>query len=67
MKVNFSRPEAAEYLGITTQTLADWAHQGRGPKFSKFGYSKKSKVLYQKEDLDSFIQKWKVKTLEMGM
>lgn len=67
MKVNFTRPEAAEYLGIKTQTLADWAYKGIGPKFSKFGYAKKSKVIYQKDDLDAFIQTWKVKTLEMGM
>lgn len=67
MKENFTRPEAAEYLGVKTQTLADWAYFQKGPKFSKFGYARKSKVLYSKEDLDAFIQKWKINTKEMGM
>lgn len=47
-----SRIEAAEYLGVAPQTLANWANVGQ-PKlrFTKIG----GLVKYLKEDLDAFI------------
>jgi len=32
-----TRPEVAARLRIPTQTLAQWAHNGSGPPFGKFG------------------------------
>lgn len=32
-----TRPEVAERLRLPVQTLALWAHQGKGPKYALFG------------------------------
>lgn len=31
----FTRPEAAEEIGVPVSTLEYWAHKGRGPVYSK--------------------------------
>lgn len=47
-----TRAEAAAYLGINAQTLANWAHTGRvGIPHHKIG----RKVIYMKSDLDSYL------------
>ncbi|WP_305825832.1 helix-turn-helix domain-containing protein [Massilia brevitalea] len=47
-----SRREAAAYLGLAPQTLAQWACSGRGRlPMVKVG----RKVQYKKTDLDAFI------------
>ena len=47
----FSRPEAAAYLGVSTSTMARWAHQKAGPAYKRAG----RKTRYLKTDLDSFL------------
>jgi excisionase family DNA binding protein len=47
----FSRPEAAEYLGVSVSTMARWAHQKRGPAYKRAG----RKTRYVKADLDIFL------------
>lgn len=48
----FSRREAAAYIGVTAQTLANWAHTGREQiPFYKSG----RKAVYHKADLDAYI------------
>lgn len=48
-----SRKEAAQYLGFSYQTLAEWACEKTYPlKYVKFGRD----VRYRKKDLDSFIE-----------
>ncbi|MBD2798359.1 helix-turn-helix domain-containing protein [Xenorhabdus sp. PR6a] len=48
----FTRSEAAIYLGVTPQTLANWAHTGK----EKIPYHKIGrKVIYLKSDLDSYL------------
>ncbi|EAA7986687.1 helix-turn-helix domain-containing protein [Salmonella enterica] len=48
----FSRREAAAYIGVTSQTLANWAHTGKEQiPFHKSG----RKVVYHKADLDAYI------------
>ena len=43
-----SRPQVAEYTGISVPTLARWAMEaGKGPKFVKAG----GRVLYRKADV----------------
>jgi excisionase family DNA binding protein len=32
-----SRREVSEWLGLPKQTLANWASQGKGPRFYKVG------------------------------
>ena len=43
---------AAEYLGLSPITLADWRMQSKGPKFAKLG----RRVKYDVADLDTFIE-----------
>lgn len=44
--------QAAEYLGLSPQTLADWRHKGAGPKFVRVGTRT---VRYRLSDLDAFV------------
>ncbi|MFY7119611.1 MULTISPECIES: helix-turn-helix domain-containing protein [Enterobacter cloacae complex] len=47
-----TRAEAAAYLGVNTQTLANWAHTGKvGIPHHKVG----RKVIYMRSDLDSYL------------
>ncbi|MBJ8969868.1 helix-turn-helix domain-containing protein [Citrobacter portucalensis] len=47
-----TRAEAAAYLGVNTQTLANWAHTGKvGIPHHKVG----RKVIYMKSDLDNYL------------
>ncbi|EPI5015716.1 helix-turn-helix domain-containing protein [Klebsiella oxytoca] len=47
-----TRAEAAAYLGVNAQTLANWAHTGKvGIPHHKVG----RKVIYMKSDLDSYL------------
>lgn len=47
-----TRPEAAEYLGVNSQTLANWAYTGKVKiPFHKVG----RKVIYMRTDLDSYL------------
>jgi excisionase family DNA binding protein len=47
-----SRAEAAEYLGLSVQTLAKWAMEGQHLKFIKVGKFAK----YRQADLDRWIE-----------
>lgn len=44
--------EAAEYLRLKKQTLANWRHTRRGPNYIKMGRY----VIYDREALDQFIE-----------
>ncbi len=47
-----TRKEAAEHLGVSVQTLANWAHTGKVKiPFHKLG----RKVLYMRSDLDTYL------------
>ena len=47
-----TRAEAAAYLGVNAQTLANWAHTGKvGIPHHKVG----CKVIYMKSDLDNYL------------
>jgi len=43
--------EAAEFLRVTWQTLANWRHNKCGPNYRKLG----GKILYHENDLNQFI------------
>jgi hypothetical protein len=48
-----SREDAARYLGHTSsQTLATWQVQGKGPRSVKVG----GRIFYFREDLDAFVR-----------
>ena len=44
--------EAARYLGLNTNTLANWRNAGKSPRYYKLG----TRVVYRKEDLDSYME-----------
>ena len=47
-----SRLDAARYLGRAAKTLAQWALEGRGPRFVKIN----NRVFYYQSVLDDYIQ-----------
>jgi excisionase family DNA binding protein len=49
----FTRPEAAEYLSLAPQTLAQWAVSGKGPPVVKLG---RNVVRYRRADLDAWCE-----------
>lgn len=61
-KTTVSRAEAAQILGVRPNTLAVWAHAGRGPAYLKIGRT----VRYRTVDLEHFMAKGRVTTSEQG-
>lgn len=49
-KAHLTTPEAAEYLGISPNTLHRWRWSGDGPRYRKFGRC----VRYARTDLDAY-------------
>ena len=53
MKSNLmTEKQAAKFLGLGTQTLRNWRHLVKGPKYIKMGRA----IRYNIEDLEEFIQ-----------
>ena len=49
----FTRPEAADYLGVAPRTMANWHSTGRVKiPFYKVG---RKKTIYLKSDLDAYL------------
>ncbi len=48
--------QAAEFLGVSVDTLARWRVLGAGPAFVKFSRAKQALVRYRREDLERFIR-----------
>lgn len=53
MKKIMKPVEAAQYLGKSPQTLAQWRHYGIGPEYHKNGHF----VFYIKSELDTWLKK----------
>ncbi|WP_102223890.1 helix-turn-helix transcriptional regulator [Acidimangrovimonas sediminis] len=49
-------PEAAEYIGVTTETLFRWRKDGCGPKFSQ---PNPRIVRYLRDDLVTFLKEYR--------
>lgn len=56
-EINDDRPmgttEAAQYIGKSVQTLAQWRYAGIGPQFVKIG---RRTVLYRRRDIDEWLE-----------
>lgn len=50
-----TREEAAEYMAVSTATLARWASERTGPPFVKLGNGQTGGVRYAVEAIDEFI------------
>lgn len=48
--------EAALFLGVARQTMANWRSQRRGPAYLKLG----RRVVYRLSDLEDFIQSCRI-------
>jgi predicted DNA-binding transcriptional regulator AlpA len=51
----YSRAAAAERLGLSRATLARWAVQGRGPRYSRTG-DVRGKAIYREADLIAWLE-----------
>lgn len=49
-----SREVAAEFLGLSTTTLATWASNGIGPAFTKLSAGQCARVRYRLSELEKF-------------
>ncbi|HWV58767.1 MAG TPA: helix-turn-helix domain-containing protein [Longimicrobiales bacterium] len=59
--------EAAAYLRLAERTLQDMRLKGTGPAYFKLGPGKRSKVVYQREDLDAWVTQYQFRsTSEYG-
>ncbi|MGO2312778.1 MAG: helix-turn-helix transcriptional regulator [Brachybacterium tyrofermentans] len=50
-----SSTEAANYLGLSPKTLANWRAQGDGPPYVRHG-SRGGRVSYRLIDLDAYLE-----------
>ena len=53
--------EAAAYLGISKQTLANWRHLGKGPAYHKMSDGPRGPVRYSILDLEKYCNARRVK------
>ncbi|MCD4487005.1 AlpA family phage regulatory protein [Chromobacterium vaccinii] len=49
-KPHLTRPDAAEFLGVSIFTLNQWASEGKGPRSIRVG----RQCVYQRDELDAF-------------
>ena len=54
--------EAAVYLGLSDQTLANWRVHGQGPAYLRLGSPGRPRIVYLPEDLDAFLRANRVQT-----
>lgn len=57
--VHMNEQEAADYLRVARKTLNRWRQDGVGPEYSKLG---PRRIVYRKEDLDSYVLKNRKRT-----
>lgn len=55
--------DAAEYLGISRQTLYNWRNAGHGPAFTLLG----NRARYSIEDLDDYLARQRVEPEKAGV
>lgn len=46
-----SRKDAAALIGVSPRTTEDWARDGKGPPFRKFGTGRSARIVYRVGDL----------------
>ena len=56
---NLTRKEAAAYLRISVRTLDNLAQDGEIP-YSKLGKGARARVIYQRKELDAYLERVKV-------
>ena len=51
--------ELSKMLGVTTNTLQIWRHQGKGPRYRKFS---RRAIRYQEQDVLNWIESTAIET-----
>ena len=66
MKKKLSPAEVALLLCSSRGTLANWRYHGEGPPFVRIGKGtgKRGKILYDADDLEKWIERHKVHTID---
>ncbi len=58
-----TRTEAAEYLGVHSDTLFRWAHENK-VAYVRFGTGEKAQMRFLKKDLQSFVAGGRIAAVE---
>jgi hypothetical protein len=51
-------PEAAQHLRLRPRTLEALRVQGTGPRYYKMGPGRMARVVYRREDLDAWVERF---------
>lgn len=51
-----SRKDAAALIGVSPRTTEDWARDGKGPPFHKFGTGRSARIVYRVGDLLAWLE-----------
>jgi hypothetical protein len=60
MRKPYHEKEAAEFLGLKRQTLANWRHLGKGPVYRKLSPGPRGRVVYFPEDLQAYLDRCRI-------
>lgn len=61
-----STGELARLLGLRPQTLRRWRSRGCGPRFVRFGDTRRGRVRYARRDVAGWIEGQRVKRAEQA-
>lgn len=48
--------EAAQFLGLSVTTLADWRYRGRGPEYLRLSQTARGRIRYPAESLAAWVE-----------
>ena len=55
IQILLSTIDAAQQLGMKSQTLRKWRHNGRGPRYVRLGNRRTGRAMYRPSDLDAWL------------
>lgn len=57
VRVLLSPEQAAEFMGVTKATLAQWRHRKEGPNYIKMGNAVRSRIRYSEDDIKDYLNR----------
>ena len=60
LAVWLDRKQASKKMNFPTQTLANWAHNGKGPVYYKIG---NRSIRYKESDIDEFMSQFPIEPM----
>lgn len=61
-----TRKDVAKLLGVSTGTLKTWVCERKGPHFYKLGHGRGARVLYRREDVETWLNQQAVRVEMKG-